>query len=153
MFPLLNQFALSQGRSPPSMSSSRSFARSTGCAENGISATAAAAKNERASFIPKDSLTINQVAYQEMPHAVLSHISRSYVVFSCAKPMSVICATDYTIQAVGPRFARRSTVLPAWLAPLAAKRSVASLPHNATGHSWSQLVTAGHSWSPMVTNT
>ena len=105
MFPLLNQFALSQGRSPPSMSSSRSFARSTGCAENGISATAAAAKNERASFIPKDSLTINQVAYQEMPHAVLSHISRSYVVFSCAKPMSVICATDYTIQAVGPRSA------------------------------------------------
>ena len=31
-------------------------------------------------------------------------------------------------------FAPRSTVLPAWLAPLAAKRSVASLPHNAIGH-------------------
>ena len=30
--------------------------------------------------------------------------------------------------------APRSTVLPAWLAPLAAKRSVASLPHNAIGH-------------------
>lgn len=39
------------------------------------------------------------------------------------------------------RFAPRSTVLPAWLAPLAAKRSVASLPHNETGHIWSQLVT------------
>ena len=39
------------------------------------------------------------------------------------------------------RFAPRSTVLPAWLAPLAAKRSVALLPHNATGHTWSQLVT------------
>ena len=39
------------------------------------------------------------------------------------------------------RFAPRSTVLPAWLAPLAAKRSVASLPHNATGHSWSQIIT------------
>ena len=42
------------------------------------------------------------------------------------------------------RFAPRSTVLPAWLAPLAAKRSVASLPHNVSGHTWSQLVTTGH---------
>ena len=42
------------------------------------------------------------------------------------------------------RFAPRSTVLPAWLAPLAAKRSVASLPHNETGHTWSHLVTTGH---------
>ena len=51
------------------------------------------------------------------------------------------------------RFAPQSTVLPAWLAPLAAKRLVASLPHNATGHTWSHLVTPGHSWSQMVTNT
>ena len=50
------------------------------------------------------------------------------------------------------RFAPRSTVLPAWLAPLAAKRSVASLPHNETGHTWSHLVTPGHIWSQLVTN-
>ena len=46
------------------------------------------------------------------------------------------------------RFAPRSTVLPAWLAPLAAKRSVASLPHNATGHTWSLLVTDGYKYIP-----
>ena len=46
------------------------------------------------------------------------------------------------------RFAPRSTVLPAWLAPLAAKQSVASLPHNATGHTWSQLVTDSHKYIP-----
>ena len=46
------------------------------------------------------------------------------------------------------RFAPRSTVLPAWLAPLAAKQSVASLPHNATGHTWSHLVTYGDKYIP-----
>ena len=51
------------------------------------------------------------------------------------------------------RFAPQSTVLPAWLAPFAAKQLVASFPHNATGHTWSHLVTPGHSWSQMVTNT
>ena len=43
------------------------------------------------------------------------------------------------------RFAPWSTVLPAWLAPLAAKGSVASLPHN-------ELVTPGHIWSLLVTD-
>ena len=48
--------------------------------------------------------------------------------------------TDKLLDRALLRFAPRSTVLPAWLAPLAAKRSVASLPHNATGHTWLQLV-------------
>ena len=121
---LPNQFAertsLSQGRSPlsPSMSSSRSFARSTGCAAgNEIFATAvlAAAKNERVSFIPKDNFIfnvsiVNQVACQEMPHAVLRHISRSYVIFLCAKPMSLISATACPV----PNLLFLNPLLPVW---------------------------------------
>ena len=57
--------------------------------------------------------------------------------------LTALCATS-CLDRAPLRFAPRSTVLPAWLAPLAAKRSVASLPHNETGHTWSHLVTTGH---------
>ena len=58
------------------------------------------------------------------------------------------CINDKQLDRAPLRFAPRSTVLPAWLAPLAAKRSVASLPHNETGHTWSHLVTTGHKLLP-----